>query len=144
MQRHHGGRHVFCPNSANFRRLSTNLVRVIAERYAAHPAIKIWHVGNEYGSHCFCELCAQAFRDWLSERYGSLDELNRRWYTHFWGHTYTDWSQIEPPYSNGENSIQALSLDYQRLVIGRLTGNYLDRAKGKEGERNICPNQTLG
>ena len=32
-RRRHGARHTFCPNSPNFRRLSTNLVRRIAERY---------------------------------------------------------------------------------------------------------------
>ena len=30
----HGNRHTFCPNSPNFRRLSQNLARKIAERYA--------------------------------------------------------------------------------------------------------------
>ncbi|MDQ0686877.1 hypothetical protein QFZ56_005840 [Streptomyces achromogenes] len=24
-----------------------------------------WHINNEYGAACYCELCAQAFRDWL-------------------------------------------------------------------------------
>ena len=49
------------------------------------------------------------------DRYGSLDEVNRRWYTAFWGHTYTDWSQIETPTHNGERSMQALLIDYDRF-----------------------------
>ena len=61
----HGGRHVFCPSSANFRRLATGLARALAERYGAHPALKIWHVSNEYGNHCYCDQCAAAFRRWL-------------------------------------------------------------------------------
>src|SRR5579862_1784918 len=89
----HGNRHTFCPNSANFRRLSTALARKLAERYKDHPALLVWHISNEYGNHCYCDACAQAFRAWLKERYGSLEEVNRRWYTSFWGHTYTDWSQ---------------------------------------------------
>src|SRR5690606_38101295 len=98
VRRRHGNRHSFCPSSPSYRRLSTNLVRAIATRYADHPALQLWHVGNEYGTICYCELCANAFRGWLQERHGSLEELNRRWNTAFWGHTYTDWSQIEPPY----------------------------------------------
>ena len=111
----HGNRHTFCPNSPNFQRLSTVLTRRLAERYKGHPALRIWHVSNEYGSHCYCDLCAAAFRRWLASRYGSLDEVNRRWYTAFWGHTFTDWSQIETPTRNGEGSLQALRIDYDRF-----------------------------
>jgi beta-galactosidase len=111
----HQGRHSFCPHSANFRRLSVGLARRLAERYKDHPALKVWHVSNEYGSYCFCDTCATAFREWLAARYGSLDEVNRRWNTRFWGHTYTDWSQIETPTSNGERSILGLLLDYDRF-----------------------------
>jgi beta-galactosidase len=39
-----GGRHIFCPNSPTFRRFSTQMARRLAERYGAHPALKIWHV----------------------------------------------------------------------------------------------------
>ena len=44
-----------------------------------------------------------------------MEEVNRRWYTSFWGHTYTDWSQIETPTRNGERSLQALLIDYDRF-----------------------------
>jgi beta-galactosidase len=61
-RRRHGGRHTFCPHSPNFRRLSTGLARRIAERYADHPALLLWHVSNEYGNPCYCDQCAAAFR----------------------------------------------------------------------------------
>jgi beta-galactosidase len=111
----HGNRHSFCPNSPNFRRLSTALAGKMAERYAGHPGLLVWHVGNEYAATCYCEQCAAAFRDWLKARYGSLSSLNERWYTAFWGHTYTDWAQIEPPISTGEGSVPALLIDYDRF-----------------------------
>ena len=112
----HGNRHTFCPHSPNFQRLSVNLARRLAERYGQHPALVAWHIGNEYGSLCYCEKCGEAFRSWLQARYGSLEEVNRRWYTKFWGHTYTDWSQIAPPTRDGEGSMQSLTLDYQRFA----------------------------
>jgi beta-galactosidase len=87
-RRKHGGRHTFCPNSANFRRLSVGLARRLAERYKDHPALLVWHVSNEYGNHCYCDQCAQAFRHWCRERYGTLDEVNRRWYTRFGARRY--------------------------------------------------------
>ncbi len=115
VKKKHGGRHVFCPNSANFRRLAVGLARRLAERYGSHPALRLWHVSNEYGNHCYCDQCAAAFRAWLLARYGSLDEVNDRWTTRFWGHTYTDWAQIETPTTNGERSMQALLIDYDRF-----------------------------
>lgn len=128
-RRRHGGRHTFCPHSPNFRRLSTNLARRIAERYKEHPSLLLWHVGNEYGTYCWCEKCAAAFRDWLRAQCSdSLDVLNDRWHTKFWGHTYTDWAQIEPPYSNGERNVQAQRLDYHRFQSDSLLGCYTAEA----------------
>lgn len=120
IRRRHGNRHTFCPSSPNFRRLSTALVRKIATRYADHPALQLWHIGNEYGTLCYCDLCADAFRQWLRERHGSLDQLNRNWNTAFWGHTFTDWAQVEPPVSKGERAIQALRIDWHRFASDAL------------------------
>jgi beta-galactosidase len=111
----HGGRHTFCPNSPNFRRLASGLAEQLARRYGTNPAVAVWHISNEYGNACYCPQCAAAFRVWLKERYGSLDEVNRRWCTRFWGHTYTDWSQIDTPSHDGERSMQALLIDYDRF-----------------------------
>jgi beta-galactosidase len=120
-RRRHGGRHTFCPTSPDFRRLSTGLARRLAERYKDHPALLLWHISNEYGGNatggrCYCDRCASTFREWLQERYGSLEELNSRWYMTFWGHTYTNWEQVQPPFANGENlTHQALRLDWCRF-----------------------------
>lgn len=122
VKRRHGNRHSFCPNSANYKRLATRLVRTMAERYRSHPALRLWHVNNEYGNLCFCEQCAVAFRAWLAAKYGTIGELNRRWYTAFWGHTFNSFDQIEPPTSLGEGSIQALQIDYHRFQSESLFG----------------------
>lgn len=112
---HHGQRVNYCPNSPTYRRFIVQIASKIAERYAKHPAIVVWHISNEYGGSCMCENCASAFRDWLKQRYSSLDELNQRWWTPFWSHTFTDWSQIEPPYDNGEPYMHGLTIDYKRF-----------------------------
>jgi beta-galactosidase len=116
LRRGHGQRQNYCPTSPDFRRLAGNLARRLAERYRDHPALVLWHVSNEYGPSCYCERCAARFRTWLQTRYGSLDEVNRRWVTAFWSHTYTTWDQIEPPSSQGEHSVQGLVLDYRRFM----------------------------
>jgi beta-galactosidase len=114
-RRKHGSRHTFCPSSPDFRRLSTGLARKMAERYGHHPALLVWHVSNEYGGQCFCELCSAGFRDWLKAKYGTLDELNFRWNMAFWGQTYTEWSQIEAPTDLAQRNFQGLLVDYDRF-----------------------------
>jgi beta-galactosidase len=112
----HVGRTNYCPNSPVYRNFSGAIARRLAERYKDHPALILWHVSNEYAGACYCETCAARFRDWLKIKYGTLDELNRRWWTAFWSHTYTDWSQIRPPLANGETLTHGLTIDYFRFM----------------------------
>ena len=113
----YGGRHNHCLTSPVYRRKTAEINRRLAERYAAHPALVLWHLSNEYGGECHCELCQEAFRAWLRARYpGGLDDLNRAWWTGFWSHTYTDWRQIESPAPHGESTFPSLSLDWRRFV----------------------------
>jgi len=114
-RRRHGRRVNYCPRSPTYRRFAAGIASRLAERYAHHPALVAWHVSNEYGGACYCDTCASAFRQWLQRRYASLDELNERWWTAFWSHTFTDWEQIEPPYSNGESLTAGLTIDYKRF-----------------------------
>src|SRR4030088_1830296 len=75
----HGARQHYCPSSPAYRSAAARLVEAIATRYANHPALAMWHVGNEFGCHvaaCWCDISAAAFRDWLGKRYGKIDELN--------------------------------------------------------------------
>lgn len=112
----HGRRHNHCPTSPIYRQKVRIINTELAERYKDHPALLLWHVSNEYGGECHCELCREAFRKWLKRKHQTLDDLNHAWWTAFWSHTYTDWSQIEPPSPVGETSVHGLNLDWRRFV----------------------------
>lgn len=120
-KRKFGGRHNSCPNSPTYRKYSERMAEKLAEHYKDHPAILIWHVNNEYGGYCYCDQCAQAFREWLKERYQTLDEVNKAWNTAFWGHTFYDWDEIVPPnelseeWDGNNTNFQGISLDYRRF-----------------------------
>ncbi|MBB4711840.1 beta-galactosidase [Streptomyces luteogriseus] len=128
----YGQRHTFCPGSPVYREHATALASRLAERYAGHPALLAWHINNEYGGACYCDLCAEAFRAWLRDRHGTLDALNDAWWTTFWSHRYTDWDQIEPPSALTEHwrgpdhtAFQGITLDWFRFTTDALLGCFL-------------------
>lgn len=116
----HGERHNHCYSSPNYREKVTIINTKLAERYSQHPAVIGWHVSNEYGGDCHCHYCQTEFREWLKNKYGCLDNLNKLWWSTFWSHTYTRWEQIESPSPIGENSIHALKLDWKRFCTDRV------------------------
>jgi beta-galactosidase len=120
----HGGRHNHCLTSPVYREKSLAINTLLAERYRQHPALGVWHVSNEYGGECHCDLCQERFRDYLRDRYGTLDALNEAWWSAFWAKTYTDWSHIESPGPFGERDIHGLRLDWMRFTTEQFVGFY--------------------
>ena len=114
-----GGRHNHCFTSPVYRRKTKEINTRLAQRYADHPAVILWHISNEIQGECHCELCQEAFRGWLKEKYSTLDALNHAWWMRFWGHTYTDWSEIESPSSRGHEALHGLNADWKRFCTAQ-------------------------
>lgn len=119
-----GGRHNFCPTSPYFRKASRALAAHVAERYAGTSGLVAWHVCNEYGGGgglCYCDHCAEAFRTWLKNKYGTVGALNKAWCANFWSHTIYDWGDVVPPVSYGDGIsdakcvVSGLQMDYRRF-----------------------------
>ena len=113
-----GSRQHYCPSSPVFRQAVQVLVRKLAERYGKHPALEMWHVGNEYGCHvaaCWCDESARDFRLWLQAKYGSLDALNEAWTTAFWSQRYSAWDEVLPPRRTSARHNLTQLLDFQRF-----------------------------
>lgn len=130
----HGGRHNHCRSSPIYREKTRAINTLLAKRYKNHPALILWHVSNEYNaSRCYCEHCLGAFRDWLKERYGDLDSLNKAWWSTFWSHRITDWNQIYP----ADSSMNGMMLDWARFTSDQSLDFYLAESKPF---REITPN----
>ncbi len=119
-----GGRQAFCPSSSVFRDRAVRLAGRMAERYADHPALVLWHVGNELGAHnahCFCDVSADAFRGWLRIRYADdLDALNDAWGTAFWSQRVHAWEEVLPPRANPAIGNPSQELDFRRFSSDEL------------------------
>lgn len=109
----------YCYTSPLYREKVRAIDTKLAQRFGADPAVLLWHISNEMGGECHCELCQAEFRHWLAARYGSLETLNKAWNARFWSHDYTEWEQIESPAPQGENAVQGLALDWKRFVSSR-------------------------
>ncbi|NIM06107.1 MAG: cellulase family glycosylhydrolase [Armatimonadetes bacterium] len=102
-----GGWPGLCLDHPEVRKEGAKFLSQIASRYADHPALFAYDVWNEphlepaamafkapeeRNLYCYCDSTIADFRRWLEKRYGSLEELCKRWV-----HRYTSWSQVNPP-----------------------------------------------
>ncbi|MGH3278138.1 MAG: beta-galactosidase [Trebonia sp.] len=115
-----GNRLHFDPTAAAYRDRAAVITRALAARYSRHPALAMWHIGNEYGPVAYTPSSARAFRDWLRRKYGDLDALNDAWYTRFWSQRYTSWDQVCPPELPRSWSNPARRLDFTRFTSDAL------------------------
>ncbi|MFS0911970.1 beta-galactosidase [Microbacterium sp. 179-I 3D2 NHS] len=95
-----GARQHYAPSSPVYRRLAATVAAALADRYADHPAVVMWHVNNEYGCHVhadYSDAARDAFRRWLTDRYGSIESLNAAWGTDVWSQRYGSFDEIVPP-----------------------------------------------
>jgi beta-galactosidase len=123
-----GARQAYCPSSPVYRERALILCTRLAERYGAHDALALWHVGNESGCHvarCYCDTSAAAFRHWLADRYGDVGTLNEAWGTAFWSQRYASFDEVLPPRSAPAFPNPTQQLDFHRFSSDQLVANFV-------------------
>ncbi len=124
---HHGSRDTYCAATPAYREAALRIAGALADRYAHHPALALWHVHNEYGTTCHCEHTARAFRRWLADRHGDLATLNDVWTTSFWSQHYSDWAQISTPRATQYLANPGHLLDFRRFWSDTLLAAYTEQ-----------------
>ena len=132
----HGSRDTYCAAAPAYRAAAARMAGALAERYAGHPALAMWHVHNEYGTVCWCDHVAAAFRRWLQRRYGEgrygpgrdgLAALNEAWGTAFWSQRYSSWEQVLPPRATQWLANPSQMLDYHRFWSDELLAAFCEQ-----------------
>lgn len=113
----HGFRHNHCLSSEVYREKVRIINGKLAREFGNHPGLIMWHISNEFGGECYCDKCKVKFQDYLRERFhNNIEELNHEWWTAFWSARYSDFSEIEPPYNNGQTAVNGLYLEWKRFT----------------------------
>ena len=96
-----GSRRHYCFSHAGYREESRRIADILGARYGKNPHIGAWQIDNEYGCHdttiSYSDAARGGFRDWLAQRYQSVDALNRAWGNIFWSMEYSSIDDIDLP-----------------------------------------------
>ena len=96
-----GSRRHYCFSHLGYRQECRRITRLLGKRYGANPYVKAWQIDNEYGCHdttrSYSDAAGSGFRDWLAQKYQSIDALNRAWGNVFWSMEYGSFEEINLP-----------------------------------------------
>jgi len=116
----HGSRRHVTLNSPKYRELTEKIVTALAEHYGDNPTIVGWQIDNEINCEkdvYYAEADHAAFRTYLQEKFGTLDNLNQKMGNVFWNQEYTDWAQIRLPGKTNQNEFNPhMTLEEKRFI----------------------------
>ena len=96
-----GSRRHYCFSHVGYRHECERIVTDLARQFGKNPHVAAWQTDNEYACHAttlsYSHAAAEAFRNWLAQKYQSPDALNRAWGNIFWSMEYSDFDQINLP-----------------------------------------------
>ena len=122
----HGSRQHASFSSNYYRSYSLKMIEELAKRYGSNKNIIGWQVDNEptrfldYGADA-----QQRYRNWLKEKYTTIDALNQAWGNNFWSGTYSSFDQINIPLHKEWGMNLHSQLDHYRFADEE-TATFLD------------------
>jgi len=114
-----GGRRHYSVFHAGYRENCREIASALAERFGGHPAVIGWQLDNEVGSYSTIDCsppALSAFHRWIERKYGSEEELNRRWGLIFWNQEVERFDQAPAPTEMMCTRNPQYLLDYNRFM----------------------------
>ncbi|MEO1656499.1 MAG: beta-galactosidase [Pseudomonadota bacterium] len=132
-ERGFGSRRHYCFSSTAYRAESRRITEVLAKRYGSNPAVTMWQTDNEFGCHetvrSYSPMARDAFRHWLSERYGTIAQLNEAWGNVFWSMLYRSFDEIELPSGTVTEASPSHQLDFYRFSSDQVISFHKEQAE---------------
>ncbi len=94
---YHGTRRHNNLTSPVYRDFSAKITTELAKHYGHHKNIIGWQLDNEINCEndsYYSESDHKAFREYIKNKFKTLDNFNKSMGTVFWNQTYTDWEQV--------------------------------------------------
>jgi beta-galactosidase len=108
-----------CYNNPDFLRYAKRMIEVMTKRYANNKSVIAWQIDNELEANfCFCGHCTGEFRNWLKEKYGTPESMNKAHGNNVWSGEYSSWTQVKPPFGSNPHAWlnPAFMLDFNRYA----------------------------
>lgn len=122
----HGSRQHATFSSNYYRQYSMKMIEQLAKRYGSDNRVIGWQLDNEPRRFLDYGVDApQRFRNWLKEKYKTIDALNQAWGTNFWSGTYRSFQEINIPLHKQWGMNLHAQLDHFRFADSE-TATFLD------------------
>jgi len=111
-----GGYPGICFDNPLSRRLGGDFIRQVVRRYMDRENLYAWDAWNEFQGirSCYCKYTWRSFIDWLKDKYGDIENLNK-----VWCRNYADWEEIEALNPTAQDTFSD-SMDWMRFEQHRV------------------------
>jgi len=106
-----------CYNSPSLRKFAGKIVDEMTKHYANIESVIGWQIDNELeANNCCCEYCTGKFRQWLKNKYGTLENMNKCHGNVVWSGEYTTWNQVSGPLGGSLHLNPSYLQDFNRYA----------------------------
>ncbi len=103
----HSGRRHACSNHPEYLRYCARIVERLAMEFKDEDGIIGWQIDNEIylanNEGCFCKNCAEKYRAHLKNKFGTVEEMNKRLNLNLFSQAYDSFDEVPLPRDTWEN-----------------------------------------
>ena len=114
----YGPRQNFDITHPGYRFHAERIIRKLLEAVSGHPAVIGYQLDNETKPYDTCSARAQTlFKDWLKDRFGTVENLNREMGLAYWSNSLGSWDDLPDVRGTINGSLGAEYQAFQRHLV---------------------------